>query len=101
MKKWAPLIWIMLLLLVEMVGHQYLISSYSQSSVEQHKLCLDQLNSVEICGYVNSVAGSAYSTAMSGEQTSFFILFNGLLILGFWIFSLEKRLDKLQDKTDV
>ena len=105
MKKWIPMIFILFLMGLVMFSQQSFHKMYSEYSIEQHKMCLDQPNPgpnyIANCSQVSSAADSAYSSSLSVTQTSIFIMFIGLLILASWIVSLEMRLEKLESKKDV
>jgi hypothetical protein len=70
-----------------------------------NELCHDHAKengeSAELCGRISSAADAAYAAAASSQQTSFLILANGFVIMGLWIYSLQKKLEKLETKSDV
>ena len=104
MKIWILLIGLFLMLSIGMVRNLDRMKRHSEFSIEIHKMCLDQTGEDhipgEVCGNIALAADAAYSTAASAEQENLLLLFLVLSILGAWIYSVEKSLVKLQNKTD-
>ena len=103
-KIWILVIGLILMLLIGMISNLDRSKRHAEFSVEIDKMCRDQTREDhipgEVCGNIALAADAAYSTAASGEQENLLLLYSSLLILGFWIHSIEKRLVKSQSKPD-
>src|SRR5689334_9422906 len=104
MKRWVPLAALGVFFLIGTLAQLSVTRSYYEFSIKMYETCHDQTKenstSAELCGHITSAADSAYSSAVSVQQLSFLVLSNGFLITGLWIYSLQKKLEKLENETN-
>ena len=103
MKSWAVVMAFLVFLGIGIASHFFHMRTYHEYSLKRLDMCLEHAtgpDSSMVCSKIGSAADSAFSSAMANAQTTFFILINAFIVLGSWVFSLKKRLDKLENKTD-
>jgi hypothetical protein len=105
MKSWVPLVSLIVFMGIGTLSQFNRMSNYYEYSVKTHKMCYDDTQnnpaSSELCSHITSAADAAYSATASSEQTSFFVLMSSLIVMGSWIYSLQKKLERLEGKSDV
>jgi hypothetical protein len=104
MKRWLPLVALGVFFLIGTLAQLSFTKSYYEFSIKMYEMCHDHVKespaSTELCGHITSAADTAYSSAVSVQQLSSIALFNGFLIMGLWIYSLQNKLERLENETN-
>jgi len=91
---------LVLLLLVSVVAQYYQARTYYDFSTESHELCYESLkgnpDATGVCSSVHSSAFVSFSIGLSITNMTGYVMFCGLLLLGFRLLSIEKKLEEFE-----
>ena len=103
--RWIIWIGVLFLLLIGVLASLFQTRLYYSQSTERLKMCLDHSSengaTTNPCFQISLAADAAYSTATYANQLNLFLTYLGLMLLVGRIMSLEKRLDKQSEGSDV
>ncbi len=103
--RWMIWIGVVFLLLIGVFASMFQTRLYFSQSLERQKMCLDNARENEAktnpCFEITIAADAAYSTATHANQLNLLLTYLGLMLLVGRIMSLEKRLNKPSEDSDV